>query len=238
MPKLGYGFAFNGVRSDDMGVALVWYPELPRARRDARAVRVPGRSGALTVDDGSYAPIKFSLICRIKDGADRAAISAWLTGPGELSFDEEPGFCYRAALTEEFRYARFMPRSFAADLSVAVDAQPFRYQTPPARLTLSAAGFVTNPGTLLSEPILTLAGSGDAALLVGGATLLISGMAGQLVVDCEQKVAYTPGSGGAPGTLMTSNVTGEWPVFPVGTTPVSWTGALTGVSIQPNWRWL
>jgi len=238
MPKKGYGFTFNGVRSDDMGVLLVWYPELPRAKRNAQKLPIPGRSGALTVDDGSYADISFSLACRARGDADRAAVSAWLTGPGELVFDEEPGFAYRASLTEEFRYARYMQRSFAADFTVKADAQPFRYQTPPARLTLTAPGFVVNPGTVFAEPKLTLTGSGDIGLAAAGKTLLISALSGTLVVDCEAKLAYKPGADGAPATLATLSLAGDWPTLPPGPSAITWTGALESAVVEPNWRWL
>ncbi|MDL2206272.1 hypothetical protein LJC33_05105 [Eubacteriales bacterium OttesenSCG-928-N13] len=133
-----------------------------------------------------------------------------------------------------------MPLSMAADFDVYVDAQPHRYESSPQLIALTSPGVITNPGSVPSEPVLTVMGSGDIALLVAGQTVLIAGLQYEIIIDCEAKLAYKNNLDGTM-TLLTNSVTlpdDEWPTMPSGPVPVSWAGNVTEVEIRGNWRWL
>jgi len=89
---------------------------------------------------------------------------------------------------------------------------------------------VTNPGSVYSEPILTVYGSGDITLMVGTTIVELEGISGSIVLDCALKEAYL-GS-----TLMNDRMTGDFPVLKQGMNAISWSGAVTKVVVRPNWR--
>jgi len=91
---------------------------------------------------------------------------------------------------------------------------------------------ITNPGSVYSEPILTVTGSGNITLMVGLTIVELEDISGSIILDCALKEAYL-GS-----TLMNDHMNGEFPVLKPEANAVSWSGAMTRVVIQPNWRHL
>lgn len=91
---------------------------------------------------------------------------------------------------------------------------------------------ITNPGSVYSEPILTVYGSGDITLMVGTTIVELEGISGSIVLDCALKEAYL-GS-----TLMNDHMNGEFPVLKPGANAVTWNGTVTRVVVRPNWRFL
>ena len=87
-------------------------------------------------------------------------------------------------------------------------------------------------GSVYSEPIITVTGSGDITLMVGKTIVELTDITSGIVLDCALREAYL-GS-----TLMNDHMTGEFPVLKPGMNAISWTGTVTKVVIQPNWRWL
>ena len=102
-----------------------------------------------------------------------------------------------------------------------------------ADITVTASGtIITNPGSVYSEPILTVTGSGDITLMVGTTIVELEDISGSIVIDSVLKEAYQG------TTLMNDHMSGDFPVLRPGENAISWTGAVTRVLIQPNWRFL
>ena len=91
---------------------------------------------------------------------------------------------------------------------------------------------VTNPGSVYAEPILTVYGSGDITLMVGTTIVELENISGSIVIDSALQEAYQG------TTLMNDHMNGEFPRLKPGANAISWTGTLTKVVIQPNWRFL
>ena len=84
---------------------------------------------------------------------------------------------------------------------------PFFYADAAADITVTTSGTtVTNPGSVYSEPILTVYGSGDITLMVGTTIVELEDISGSIILDCALKEAYL-GS-----TLMNDHMTGDFPV--------------------------
>ena len=54
-------FHFKGKDSRDFGILISAAPEKVRAERRVEQVTIPGRSGELTMDEGTYAPYVLSV---------------------------------------------------------------------------------------------------------------------------------------------------------------------------------
>ena len=83
---------------------------------------------------------------------------------------------------------------------------------------------------MYSEPILTVTGSGTITLMVGLTIVELEGISGSIVIDSVLQEAYQG------NTLMNDHMNGEFPVLKPDANAISWTGAVTKVVIQPNWR--
>ena len=110
---------------------------------------------------------------------------------------------------------------------------PFWYQDNVAETTVTVSGTtITNPGSVYSEPVLTVTGSGDITLTVGTTIVELTGITDSIVIDCALKEAYKG------TTLMNEHMSGDFPILVPGLNAISWTGNVTRVVVKPNWRYL
>ena len=102
-----------------------------------------------------------------------------------------------------------------------------------ADITVTTFGStVTNPGSVYSEPVITVYGSGAITLMVGTTLVELTDIYSSIVLDCALQEAYL-GS-----TLMNDHMSGDFPVLKPGMNAISWSGTVTKVVIKPNWRYL
>jgi phage-related protein len=102
----------------------------------------------------------------------------------------------------------------------------------------TTGGQIVNPGTVDAIPLITVVGSGDIDLNIGGRTIHIAGLATSITIDPETGFAKE-GSGGDLSADLTSKVTMGYPwVLPPGTSTISWTGTVTSVTITRPWRYI
>ncbi len=227
-----YPFAFSGIWSMTRGVRLQEMPKRLRAELRGKAVTVPGYSGDLWLPENAYDIVQIELHCRAAPEANLEEIAAWLTGFGDLVLGDAPDYCYKARLTVEIPFERFLPGNSPRNFTVKADCQPFRYYSNPQPTVLIAPGSLVNPGTVPSAPIITVIGSGDITLTVGAQTIGLTNVPGSITIDSTMQDAYNG------DTLLNNAMSGEFPILPLGRTPISWSGAVSSIAIQPNWRWL
>jgi phage-related protein len=110
---------------------------------------------------------------------------------------------------------------------------PFWYKDNVSDVTISTSGgTITNPGSVYSEPLITLTGSGDITLMVGTTIVELADITTGIVLDCALKEAYLG------TTLMNDHMSGDFPVLKPGLNAISWFGNVTSVVISPRWRFL
>ena len=113
--------------------------------------------------------------------------------------------------------------------------QPFKYNINPFadELTLTAQTIIRNGGTVYSEPIITVYGSGDITLTINEKDFPLYSVDGSITIDSEMMEVFK-------GTAnQNSKYGGEtFPRLEVGENAISWTGNVSRVEIQPKWRWL
>lgn len=120
-------------------------------------------------------------------------------------------------------------RSFAVNFR----SKPFWYQADVAPVTLTTStSTIDNPGSVYSEPVITVYGTGDITLMVGTVIVDWKVFPGQRHAGSELQEAYS----GATG--RNSAMSGEFPLLKPGMNAISWTGDVTKVEISPNWRYL
>ncbi len=226
-------FTFKGVDSREMGVIVTAMPETVRAERRIESITVAGRNGSLHTDEGVYESYDRTMECALKKRARLDEITAWLVGSGEMTFSTEPDKVYRVTIANKISIAQMM-RVFQKFQAV-MDTQPFKYSVNAAgdALELTAPTTIRNSGTVYSEPIITVFGSGDVTLTINGADFPLYGVEESITIDSEMMEVFkgdTNQNGKYGGA--------KFPRFEVGKNEISWTGNVSKIKIQPRWRWL
>lgn len=228
-------FTYKGTHSDAMGLTVVEYPPITRAELRVKTVKIPGRHGEVTLVGGAvYEAYVRECECVILPGADIGAIARWLTGRGDAVFGNEPIYTYEARIDHEIAFEKILREREDRELTVPFFCQPLKKKAE-ADIVLTASGNVVNPGHVTSTPIIKVEGSGDIAIMIGQESIThIKGLTEPILIDSEL--------GMATNLLKTQNasylVSGDWPAIAPGSVPVSWTGAVTRLTITPRWRWL
>ena len=226
-------FAFNGIDSREMGVIVTAMPETVRAERRIESITVAGRNGSLHTDEGVYESYDRTMECALIKRARLDEITAWLVGSGEMTFSTEPDKVYRVTIANKISIAQMM-RVFQK-FQVILDTQPFKYSVNAAgdALELTAPTTIRNSGTVYSEPIITVYGSGDITLTINGADFPLYGVQESITIDSEMMEVFK-GNTNQNGKYGGA----EFPRFEVGKNEIRWTGNVSKIKIQPRWRWL
>ena len=91
---------------------------------------------------------------------------------------------------------------------------------------------LVNPGSVYSEPIIHVYGSGDATLIVNDTFVELEGIEDSIVLNSVIQEAYKD------ETLLNEKMEGEFPMLKPGNNLISWSGDIDRMVIQPNWRYL
>lgn len=228
-------FEWNGQRSTAFGVHVTDQPGIIRASERATFTSVPGRSGTLTTLEGAdvYDDFILPIDCTVRDLSRLGEISAWLRGAGRLVTPEQPGGYYDARVVNQIEFAKVLRGRTNRTFTVTFRCHPFWYLSGVADIVLTeSTSIITNPGSIASEPVITVTGSGDITLMIGQSNIELEGVTGSVTLDTPLMEVYND------ATPLNEILTGEFPQLPPDVVPISWTGNVTKVTITPNWRFL
>ncbi len=226
-------FTFKGINSRDMGIIVTSMPETVRPERRMESITIAGRNGTLHTDEEVYESYDRTMECAIKKRARLDEIAAWLVGSGEMQFSTEPDKVYRVTISNKISITQMM-RTFQKFM-VTMDTQPFKYNINPIadELTLTAPTIIRNGGTVYSEPIITVYGSGNITLNINGVDFPLYGVSEYITIDSEMMEVFKG------NVSQNSKYGGDgFPRFEVGENAIGWTGNVSKIEIQPKWRWL
>ena len=110
--------------------------------------------------------------------------------------------------------------------------QPFGYDVFAQTLVKTAPFSLFNIGTFESEPIITIFGTGNITLYVNNQNISLKEITDKIVIDSEMKNAYRDTAS------LNNKMSGNFPILSLGENEISWTGNVTKLEIQPNWRYI
>ena len=228
-------FIWNGVDCRTKGIHVSELPPITIPLERSKQTIVPGRPGSLTQLEGDdvYDDMILTATCFIADPAQIPAIAAWLKGKGTVTFANRTGGHYNARIANQIPFEKVLRGNPHCSFAVNFRCYPFWYQENVSDVTITTSGdTITNPGSVYSEPLLTINGSGDITLMVGTTIVELTNISGSIVLDCALKEAYK-------GTaLMNDHMSGDFPVLKPGMNGISWSGNVTSIVISPRWRYL
>lgn len=230
-----YWFEWNGVKSTQYGVYVSEQPPLTMPVERVSYTTVPGRSGALTRTEGIdvYEDLVLTAQCVMKDGARIPEIMKWLKGSGEVTFANRPNGFYEGRVSNQIPFDKVMRGRENRAFAVVFRCKPFWYRRGESEETITqSGGSVTNEGSVITEPVITVSGTGNGVLMIGQTMIELSGLTGSITLDSVLKEAYNGQTG------LNHCMSGDFPVLEPGKNGVSWTGGITGVTIKKNTRYL
>ena len=228
-------FEWNGVRCTQYGIHVSELPPPTIPSERVTYTNVPGRPGSLTTLEGEdvYEDVVLTAQCFLADPMKIPAIAAWLKGSGKVAFANRQGGFYHARVANQISFEKILRGNPHRSFAVNFRCKPFWYQENVESVTLTAStSTVTNPGSVYSEPVITVYGSGEITLMVGMTIVELDGIMDSITLDTPLMEAYR----GA--TSMNGYMSGDFPTLLPGSNAISWTGNVTKIVIQPNWRYL
>lgn len=223
--------SFKGTHVSTFGTVLT-APIFKRAKKNTSIMQIEGSDKSFREDYG-YSSYSIKAKIYLSNNANLDSFIAWLSGSGQLIIDEDPNKYVMAYIDEEVQIERVLKGSNVkvADVEFLV-LDPFRYVLSETDTTLTSSGTYTNNGTIFSEPLLKLTGSGTVILTIGTQSFTYVFDTPFVYIDCKSKDAYYS------STYKNRRMTGDFPVLNIGSNAISWTGTLTQLVITPRTRYL
>ena len=228
-------FLWNGRRCTEFGIHVSEQPPITLACERATFTSVPGRPGSLTTLEGDdvYDDMVLTATCFIENLNSLTAITSWLKGSGTVTFANRQEGYYLARIVNQIAFEKILRGNPHRSFAVNFRCKPFFYlSASPAIVVTTSGTFVTNPGSVYSEPIITVEGSGDITLLVGMTITELSSLNGSITLNSVLQEAYSGVSS------LNNQMSGDFPRLSSGQNAISWMGNVTRLTIQPNWRTL
>ncbi|GIM29830.1 hypothetical protein CPJCM30710_24960 [Clostridium polyendosporum] len=230
-------FQFGGKDSyNDFGIIITQRPSIPSPKRRITSIDVPGRNSSLNFDENTYEDITIAVECTILDDiVDKVDdIKGWLIGTGEsnLIFTYQPNKKYIGQVVNSFDIKQAY--SSLNEFVIIFNCRPFKYAVSNSVITISTIpGTITNPGTIYSEPIIKVYGSGEGSLTINGVQIQFTGLLNHIILDSTIMDAYNDS-----GANLNSKMSGKFPTLIPGVNSISYTGCVTKIDVTPFWRWL
>ena len=122
-----------------------------------------------------------TVVCSISDPAQIPAIAAWLKRSGTVTFANRTGGYYKARIAYQIPFEKVLRGNPHCTFVVNFRCYPFFYADAAADIMVTKSGtMITNPGSVYSEPILTVTGSGDITLMVGTTIVELENISGSI----------------------------------------------------------
>ena len=228
-------FEWNGERCTDYGIHVLEQPPLTMPNERVTYTDIPGRPGSLTTLEGDdvYEDITLTAKCMVADPDAIPAIGGWLKGGGTVTFANREGGFYYARVTNQIPFDKILRGNPHRSFSMNFRCKPFWYENPGDPITLTRTSTVlVNPGSAYSEPVIVVNAEGDVTLIINDGFIELEGIDGSITLNSEIREAYKA------ETLLNEHMDGEFPLLKPGNNLISWTGDVTSLVIQPNWRYL
>lgn len=226
-------FWLDGVDAASKKIVLQKEIEFEPAEPVTESFKVPGKDGEIVYYDGSYRNVKGLAFCYVMGGqaADLITdINSWLLstkGYRRLEVLHEPMFYRMARVVHGAKMDHRI--NLLNAFEIEFDCEPYKYFVDGSRyISITGTTNLFGPTPFTSLPIIAVQGSGAGSLTINDSTLNLTDCNG-VTLDCEFKRAYKG------TTNMNSTVSGTFPVLRQ-TNTISFSGGVTGLTIQPRWR--
>lgn len=232
-------FALDGVWASTKGITLCRPVSFSAAVTKTQAINIPGRNGALHIDEGAYNVRSGTVDCYALTSSDvtdsMATIMSWLFGTEgyrKLEVSDDLNHYWQARIVNGGQIATRL--AMLNPFSIEWECKPFRVvngaDTP---IVVTALTELSNPTGFNAYPLLYVTASGEGTISNSNGSITILDQ-GTFVIDCEDMRCVT--SGGDPADYMISS--DAFPYLPPGTSGFTITGSITELKVAPRYHTL
>ncbi len=240
----GY-FIFDGIDTRNYSVIILGGETFAAPERDVEIIQIPGRNGALTLDNGRYNNIDTRYQGVMQGnfssgfGAFKAALMAKI---GYKTLRDS----YHA---DGFRMARLVDglnplqgvQNISGAFEIRFDCYPqFFLDSGQSYAEVANNGTISNPTSFDALPLIQVTFSTtprNGTVTVNGKTITFNAMGGTNVyIDCEDQNAYRISG---QNEIISQNgriaLDDDFPQLKPGSNTVAYTGNISSVKIMPRW---
>ena len=185
--------SWNGKKCTEYGIHVLEQPPITIPAERATFTNVPGRPGSLTTLEGDdvYDDLILTAQCIISNPNNIHTIASYPKGSGKVTFSNRPGGFYFARIVNQIPFEKILRGNPHRSFAVNFRCQPFWYQENVPEITVTTSGtFINNPGSVYSEPVITVYGSGEITLMVGMVIVELDGITDSITLDTPLMEAY------------------------------------------------
>lgn len=232
-------FDFGGKNSyDDFGILISKRPSIPSPKRRVNTINIPGRDSNLIFDEKTYEDITLTVECSVKDKENLVNkiddIKAWLfeTGQSDLIFSFQDDRKYIAQVVNAIDFKQIY--KYFSEFPIIFNCRPFKYAVENSIINIIKTGTkIINIGTIESEPIINIYGSGDIVFKVNNHDISLKGTTEKVILNSVIQDCYDD-----KGNNLNGKMSGEFLKLKPGENIIEWSGNVTKLELLPNWRWL
>ena len=237
-------FIVNNIDSSTLKSIIQFRPELDYPKRKVNFEDVSGHSGDIPFDEEAYenTDLKLTLFTAGKSeeevGYNRSLISHAFDHGTYTSFVPyfDPNKTYRVMLSSGPSFTSSGQHRKISQYTLDLTVKPYK-MLPKVIFELSEKATIRNSTFHVSEPKITVYGTGDITIKINGRAFVLKGIEGYIIIDTEIAHSYKSVNGILLGQDM-KVFTLDYPILTPGENTIEWTGNVTSVILEPKWRTL
>lgn len=227
---------FNNKSLADYGVYISGKGVFNAPERDTESIKIPGRNGELTIDNGRYNNLALTypaFIIRDLKTNIQGLRNHLLSQRGYVRLEDD-------YYPEEYRLAKWIgdfeaepiEELYAANFNLTFSCYPQRFlKIGEQEIEITAATTINNEHYTTALPLIRAYGTGSFS--IGGIAVQITSASGYTDIDCELQEAYKDSlATNCNGNIVLTN--GEFPKFVPGDNAITLSG-ITKLIITPRW---
>ena len=239
----GGSFILDGVNSEDYNVLIQRTPLIETPARRVELKNAFGVHGGIPYDERAYDNTSLELLMFI-DGKDkikdREKVDSLLRNTGvfkELIPYWDPDKIYYIMNSDKTQYESPSWYGEKQTLQANFTVKPYKYLRDVLDISFAKSMAITNPmENEVSQPLITIEGTGDVTLTVNGTSYLIQNVTQSVTIDSERYSTYRRLSSGFTENQNSKYRQKNYPIFTPGSNSISVSGNATKVSVKPRWR--
>lgn len=167
------------------GIIVEETPKISKGKKNIDIYTIPGRSGFLSIDNGTYDSFVISVSCHFNENANFDEIKEYLDGYGTISLDgqrEYTGIIQNSISFEKvLMFNKFVVQFLVNPIAEDINSTTYNVESSSDILTISGA-------TAEINPIIEITGSGNATITINNKSFVLYDMDGKFILDCKSKV--------------------------------------------------
>ena len=226
-------FVFDGFRSDAAGLLVERRRTLGLPERDVEKIHVPGRSGDVLIDHGSYQNVSVAYDCAARDNAALELLKQALTVGGYRLLTDSFSPWQRMALYASALDIEELILQRAFRFTLTFDCKPQRYYDRAQVIIGTNSVTAAWPaGFTQGDPCIEITGTGAVTLTLPQGNIPLGTLTSLAVIDSEAMVAFRNNTNGTRTAIDVP----FWPRLTAASTTITATGgSVTGLKINPRW---